>query len=57
VPLGDAEGLGEVLASVWLGESPVRKGFLWQSGAMTEMIPARAMENLLSLAAATERAQ
>lgn len=57
VPLGDAESLGEVLASVWLGKSPVRKGFLWRSRTTQEMTPERAMENLLSLAAITKRAR
>jgi glycogen synthase len=47
VALGDVDGLAETLVKMWLGESPVSKGFEWNSGIANEMRPQRAVANLM----------
>lgn len=49
VERGDAPALANALIRVWRGESPVRKGFVWQDGMSDEMQPQRALANLLDL--------
>jgi glycosyltransferase involved in cell wall biosynthesis len=49
VALGDVDGLAETLVKMWLGESPVSKGFEWNSGIANEMRPQRAVANLICL--------
>lgn len=49
VELGDANGLAETLIKMWKGNSPVRKGFEWNSAVADEMRPDRAIENLVSI--------
>jgi glycosyltransferase involved in cell wall biosynthesis len=49
VPLGDERALGEVLARMWHGKSPVHKGFVWRSKIADEMQPSRAISNLLAV--------
>lgn len=48
---GDNEALARAMVRAWRGESPVRKGFVWQGAVADEMQPVTAMENLLKLAA------
>jgi glycosyltransferase involved in cell wall biosynthesis len=50
VALGDVKGLGEALAMMWLGNSPVAKGFTWDSQVAHEMRPKQAVANLIELA-------
>jgi glycogen synthase len=51
VGLGDVDGLAEALATMWLKNSPVVKGFKWSSDIAQAMQPERAVANLLGLAA------
>jgi len=51
ITAGDREALARAMVRVWRGESQARKGFVWQGGIADEMQPARAIENLLNLAA------
>lgn len=50
VPLGDVRGLAKALTMMWLGNSPVSKGFKWHSQIADEMRPERAVANLVELA-------
>jgi glycogen synthase len=50
VALGDVKALGEALAMMWLGNSPVSKGFTWDSQVAHEMRPKQAVANLIELA-------
>ena len=47
VALGDVDGLATTLAKMWRGESPVAKGFEWNSDIAKEMRPQRAIANLV----------
>jgi glycosyltransferase involved in cell wall biosynthesis len=49
VEVGDAQGLADALVRMWFRQTPVRKGFPWDSEIALEMNPARAVENLVSL--------
>jgi glycosyltransferase involved in cell wall biosynthesis len=49
VEVGDAQGLANALVRTWLRQTPVRKGFSWDSEIAGEMSPGRAVENLVSL--------
>jgi glycosyltransferase involved in cell wall biosynthesis len=49
VALGDVNGLAEELVRTWLGNSPVKKGYVWSSNIAREMEPERAAANLLEL--------
>jgi glycosyltransferase involved in cell wall biosynthesis len=50
VDLGDMYGLAQALVSMWRGESPVRKGFRWDTAIAEEMRPDRAVADLLAFA-------
>jgi glycosyltransferase involved in cell wall biosynthesis len=50
VPLGDARVLGQTLARLWRTNSPVRRGFIWESAVAKEMEPRFAASRLLELA-------
>jgi glycosyltransferase involved in cell wall biosynthesis len=52
---GDMQGLGAALIRMWTGQTPVKKGFLWQSKITEDMKPERAIANLISLAARNPR--
>jgi glycosyltransferase involved in cell wall biosynthesis len=49
VEVGDPRGLADALVRMWFRQTPVRKGFSWDSDIAREMSPARAVENLISL--------
>jgi glycogen synthase len=52
VDLGDADGLAKALVKMWRRNSPVLKGFEWNTAIAEEMRPERAVANLLALARA-----
>jgi glycogen(starch) synthase len=49
VEVGDAQGLADALVRMWFRQTPVRKGFSWDSEIAVEMSPVRAVDNLVSL--------
>jgi glycogen(starch) synthase len=49
VEVGDAQGLADALVRMWVRQTPIRKGFSWDSNIAEEMSPVRAVENLVSL--------
>jgi hypothetical protein len=55
VALGDVDGLAETMIKMWLGETPVSKGFEWNSGIANEMRPERAVANLMCLLITAKR--
>jgi glycosyltransferase involved in cell wall biosynthesis len=57
VELGDTQGLAAALIRMWAGQTPVKKGFSWQSKIAEEMKPERAVANLISLAARNPRSR
>jgi glycosyltransferase involved in cell wall biosynthesis len=50
VELGDKYGLAQALVRMWRRESPVCKGFDWNTAIAQEMRPDRAVANLLAFA-------
>jgi glycosyltransferase involved in cell wall biosynthesis len=50
IELGDMYGLAQALVSMWRRESPVSKGFHWNTPITEEMRPDRAVANLLAFA-------
>jgi glycosyltransferase involved in cell wall biosynthesis len=50
VPLGDVRSLASALVRMWLKQTPVKKGFVWNSKIAQEMVPQRAVANLISAA-------
>jgi glycosyltransferase involved in cell wall biosynthesis len=50
VELGDVYGLAQALVSMWRSQSPVCKGFQWNTAIAEEMRPDRAVANLLAFA-------
>ncbi len=50
VPLGDAKALANAMLRFWRGQSPVCKGFRWNSAVAESMRPENAVRNLLRFA-------
>jgi glycosyltransferase involved in cell wall biosynthesis len=50
VELGDKNSLAEALVRIWRQNSPVCKGFEWNTAVTEEMRPERAVANLVALA-------
>jgi glycosyltransferase involved in cell wall biosynthesis len=50
VGLGDVDGLAEALVKMWRWDTPVAKGFEWNTVIAREMQPERAVANLIALA-------
>jgi hypothetical protein len=55
VALGDVDGLAETMVRMWRGDSPVLKGFEWNSDIANEMRPERAVANLICLLTKAKR--
>ncbi len=50
IELGDVDGLAQAMATTWLGDRAVPKGFGWRSELTADMEPQRAIANLIALA-------
>ena len=50
VPMEDHEALAAAMLRIWRGETPVRKGFTWDSELARAMKPRQAVANLFALA-------
>lgn len=49
VDLGDVHGLADAMIKMWRGESPVVKGFKWDSNIAKEMQPHHAVAKIIEL--------